>query len=137
MTRTVKPQRPSRNAPDPSDALLALCREIVACQECLSNCAVQLRPHLQAGAEAENLAPVLQRYREEADRLQALVSALGKKLREASPAPGRREEVRRAVEDVKTRLAQLVEESGDNYTAVSRRGVRIPGVGGRPYTRKR
>lgn len=129
--------RPSQNAPDPADALLALCREIVACQEALSACAAQARSHLQDGLDADRMKPAFQRHAEEAARLRTLVDALGKSLKERAVAPGRREEVRQAVEGVKMRLARLADETDANFATASRKGVRIPGVGGRPYPRKR
>ena len=132
---TTRRQPPK--APDPADALLALCREIVACQEALSACVAQARLHLQAGLDADRMRPVFQQHAEEAARLRTLVDALGERLREKSVAPGRREEVRQAVEGVKARLARLVDQTDANYATASRKGVRIPGVGGRPYPRKR
>ena len=132
---TARRQPPK--TPDPADALLALCREIVACQDALSASVAQARSHLQDGLDADRMKSAFQQHAEEAARLRTLVDALGKSLKERAVAPGRREEVRQAVDGVKARLARLVDQTDANYATASRKGVRIPGVGGRPYPRKR
>lgn len=134
---STKLPRPSGTAPDEADALLSLCREISACQETLSRCAAEARTRLQAGVDADKMNPAFQQHAEGADRLWTLVETLGKRLREKPVASARREEVRQAVEEVKVRLARLADQTGDTYAVASRKGVRIPGVGGRPYARKR
>jgi hypothetical protein len=133
----MKPMTPKRpQKPDATAALLKLCEDILACEKALSASAARVRPRLSAGADPDQVRPALQEQAEGAQRLQTLVKALGEKLREARIDPGRREEVRRAVEAVKTRLASLAGEVESDYALTSRRGVRIPGVGGRPYPRK-
>ena len=130
----MTPKRPK--TPDATALLLALCEDILACEKALSASAAQVRPRLSAGADPDQVKPALQEQAEGARRLQALVKTLGEKLREVRIDPGRQEEVRRAIEGVKTRLACLVGEVEADYALTSRRGVRIPGVGGRPYPRK-
>ena len=132
MNRTPKTNPP----PDSTAALLALCREILACQEGLSARAAQVRPHLEGGADADRVKPDLGTQAEGAARLQDLVRRLGETLREARIPPGRRDEVRRALDDLKARLGRVAEEAMADHALISRRGVRIPGVGGRPYPRK-
>ncbi len=130
----MTPKRPQ--APDATAALLTLCGEILACEKALSASAAQVRPCLSAGADPDQVRPALQEQAEGARRLQNLVKTLGEKLRGVRIDPGRREEVRRAVEAVKARLACLAGEVEADYAQTSRKGVRIPGVGGRPYPRK-
>lgn len=134
--KTMTPKRRPAQTPDATAALLALCRDILACEKDLSASAAQIRPCLSAGADPDQVKSALQGQADSARRLQTLVKTLGEKLDEAGIDPGRWEEVRRAVEAVKTRLACLAGEVEADYTLISRRGVRIPGVGGRPYPRK-
>jgi hypothetical protein len=128
-------KQPPIPAQDSTAALLALCQDILVCEEGLSAGAAQARPHLLAGADPDRAA--LQRQADGAGRLQALVKTLGRDLSEASIHPARREEVRRAVEAVQARLACLAGAVESDYALASRRGVRVPGVGGRPYPRGR
>jgi hypothetical protein len=130
VNRTPKP--PTDSTAD----LLALCREILACQEGLSARAERVRPRLADGAEADRVKPDLRTQSEDASRLQGLVRRLGEALREARIPPGRREEVRRTLDDLKARLGRVAEEAVADHALISRRGVRIPGVGGRPHPRR-
>jgi hypothetical protein len=127
-----KPKPPTDSTAD----LLALCREILACQEGLSSRAARVRPRLEDGAEADRVKPDLRTQSEDADRLRELVRKLGKTLRETRIPPGRQEEVRRTLDDLKARLGRVAKEAASDHALISRRGVRIPGVGGRPHPRK-
>lgn len=128
------PKQPPAPAQD-SAALLTLCRDILICEEGLSAGAARTRSSLLAGVDPDRAA--LQGQADGAGRLQALVKTLGRRLGEASIPPERREEVRRAVETVRARLACLAGAVETDYALISRRGVRVPGVGGRPYPRRR
>ncbi|OGG56833.1 MAG: hypothetical protein A3F84_10575 [Candidatus Handelsmanbacteria bacterium RIFCSPLOWO2_12_FULL_64_10] len=129
------PKQPPASAPDSTAALLTLCRDILVCAEGLSAGAARTRSNLLAGADPDRAA--LQGQADGAGRLQALVKTLGRRLGEASIHSERQEEVRRAVETVRARLACLANAVETDYALVSRRGVRIPGVGGRPHPRRR
>ncbi|MBI2951901.1 hypothetical protein HYY27_07400 [bacterium] len=129
------PKQPPIPAQDSTAALLTLCRDILICEEGLSAGAARTRSHLLTGADPDRAA--LQGQADGAGRLQALVNTLGRRLGEASIRPERREEVRRAVETVRARLACLAGAVETDYALISRRGVRVPGVGGRPYPRRR
>lgn len=122
-------------APDATAALLTLCRDILVCEEALSAGAARLRSNLLAGSDPDRAA--LQGQADGAGKLQALVKTLGRNLSKASIHPARREDVRRAVETVQARLACLAGTVETDYALASRRGVRVPGVGGRPYPRRR
>jgi hypothetical protein len=128
-------KQPPIPAPDSTPALLALCQDILVCEEALSAGAARARSSLLAGADPDRAA--LQGQADGAGRLQALVKTLGKRLGQAGIRPERREEVRRAVETVQARLACLAGAVETDYALASRRGVRVPGVGGRPYPRGR
>jgi len=123
------------STPDSTAALLTLCQDILACEEGLSAGADRARSNLLAGADPDRAA--LQGQADGAVRLQALVKTLGRRLGQASIRPERREEVRRAVETVQARLACLASAVESDYALAFRRGVRVPGVGGRPYPRRR
>lgn len=129
-------QRQPTPGTDSVAALLGLCRDIFACQDDLSVGAAQVRPYLSSGADAHRVTPMLQQQAEGAVRLKTLVETLGRRLGEARTDARQRDEVREAVEAMKVRLADLVGEADANYSLISRRGVRVPGVGGRPYPRR-
>lgn len=133
MRESPRPGKPE----DPTEAILALCREISACQESLLEETGRSRSHLQAGADLEEMKPAILGQAEGAGRLQSLVESLGKGLRERPIPPGRLEEVQKAVEEIRVCLAKLADHTGEAFALASRKGVRIPGVGGRPYPRKR
>lgn len=130
------PQQRRQPSPEQDSTALALCRDILACGESLSAGAALARPHLTSGADLARVTPGLQRQAEEALRLQGLVHALKENLRKTRIAPEGRDEVRRAVQTVKAFLARLAGQTEGDYALMARRGVRIPGVGGRPYPRR-
>ena len=122
---------------DGTAALLALCRAILACEKDLAAGAALVRPHLSSGADPSRVTPDLQRQAEEALRLQGLVHALGEALQKTRIAPEMQDEMRKALQTAKACLARLAGQTEEDYALTSRRGVRIPGVGGRPYPRRR
>ena len=119
-----------------SAELLYLCSEIRACGEDIASTSAQIRPHLSDGTDPRRLAPALRQQLEKADRLTGLVRSLGNSLGAARIEPERRAEVRESIRSLQGLLEDLARRTGTDQALTSRRGLRIPGLGGRPYSRR-
>ena len=100
--------------------------QILLLQEQAAGLAEQVRGELKAGTPTERLVPLLQ---EQSCALAKIQECLVK-LREdrAAGSTEEREAVTRAQESVRM-LAEIAEE---NYRLAVRKGIRLPGIGGRP-----
>ena len=111
--------------PDPLDELEALfdrARQLAA----------EVGQQLESGHAAEVLTPRLRQQAEAMAQLQTGLSGF-----EPDRICRPREEVRKRIDRIRSEFRDLVDRTEANHALASKRGVRVAGVGGKPYSRPR
>ena len=111
--------------PDPLDELDALFDRA-------KQLAAEVGQQLESGQAAEDLTPRLKLQVEAMTQLQTDLSGF-----EPDRVSRPREEVRQRIDRIRSEFKDLVDKTEANHALAAKRGVRVAGVGGRPYSRPR
>lgn len=107
-------------------------REISDLYDRATRLAQQVNDRLKAGQPPELFVDLLREQAEGINRLHGLLAGFSAEEFSQSDA-GVREEVRRLQAAFKT----LVQAAEENHRLVTQKGIRLTGVGGKPYTPRR
>jgi septal ring factor EnvC (AmiA/AmiB activator) len=98
-------------------------RELLEMQSRASLLAEQIHAQFNKGLPPGRIVPLLKEQAQNIALLQA-------SLKEYVPDGADREDI----EKLKSEFGSLVERTEQNYKAVSKKGLRLTGIGGKPYT---
>ena len=107
-------------------------REVSELYDCAARLARQVNDRLKAGQPPDRFVDLLREQAEAVNRLHGLLTGFSTAEFSQSDA-GAREEVRR----IQTAFKALVQAAEENHRLATQKGIRLTGVGGKPYTPRR